>query len=190
MGTLQTLETKTASVNHIAQLWSRYAVNRKKFWHTAPIKSGERLSLSVVNNKVKTRVSNSLYWLFALCVFAFGIYLTEIQYMNTEWFTRAGCLVVVLGVWSSLGVIIQERIIIRQSQWRRNRALSKFKLKHAKEKDQSLIDSEKTAINEEHDKHVAQAIDHLRLSIGALEVSLLVSGTLVWGFGDLLFRLY
>lgn len=96
---------------------------------------------------------------------------------------------VVLGVWSSLGVIIQERIILRQSQWRRNRALNKFKLKHAKEKDQTIIDSEKVVINEEHDKHVAKAIDHLRLSIGALEVSLLVSGTFVWGFGDLIFKL-
>jgi uncharacterized membrane protein YcjF (UPF0283 family) len=145
--------------------------------------------LSVVNNQVRTRISNSVYWLIAISILAFGVYLTKIQYLETEWFTRAGCLVVVLGVWSSLGVIIQERIILRQSQWRRNRALNKFKLKHAKEKDQTIIDSEKVVINEEHDKHVAKAIDHLRLSIGALEVSLLVSGTFVWGFGDLIFKL-
>lgn len=145
--------------------------------------------MSVVNNQVKTRISNSLYWLLALCVLALGVYLTEIQYLNTEWFTRAGCLVVVIGVWSSLGVIIQEQIIVRQSQWRRNRALNKFKLKYAKEKDQAVIDAERSAIQQEHDKHVAQAINHLRLSIGALEVSLLVSGTLVWGFGDLIFKL-
>jgi uncharacterized membrane protein YcjF (UPF0283 family) len=145
--------------------------------------------LSVVNNQVRTRISNSVYWLIAISILAFGVYLTKIQYLETEWFTRAGCLVVVLGVWSSLGVIIQERIILRQSQGRRNRALNKFKLKHAKEKDQTIIDSEKVVINEEHDKHVAKAIDHLRLSIGALEVSLLVSGTFVWGFGDLIFKL-
>lgn len=145
--------------------------------------------MSVENKQVKTRVSNSLYWLLALCVLASGFYLTKIQYLNSEWFTRAGCLVVIIGVWASLGVIIQERIIVRQSVWRRNRALNKFKLKYAKEKDQAIIDAEKSAINLEHDKQLSKAIEHLRLSIGALEVSLLVSGTFIWGFGDLIFKL-
>lgn len=118
-----------------------------------------------------------------------GFYLTQIHYLAEEWFTRAGCLVVILGVWSSLGVIVQERLIVRQSQWRRNRALNKFKLKHAQVKDKAQLEQERNAINSEFDKQVTRAVDHLKLSIGAREVSLLISGTLIWGFGDLLFRL-
>ncbi|PKG98384.1 hypothetical protein CXF95_14730 [Paraglaciecola sp. MB-3u-78] len=52
----------------------------------------------------------------------------------------------------------------------------------------SLGETEISEINSNHDKELAEHLQHLRMSIGALEVSLLISGTLVWGFGDILLK--
>jgi hypothetical protein len=43
-------------------------------------------------------------------------------------------------------------------------------------------------VNADHDQRLHLAIQDLRLSVGVLEMSLLISGTLVWGFGDLIVR--
>lgn len=136
---------------------------------------------------VKTRSNNAFYWLIAIAMFGCGVYLTQISYLNAEWFTRSGCLVVMLGIWSSLGAIIHEHLVIRQSEWQRRKALNKSKFRLLKEKNSLPMGaSEIDEINTVHDKELANAIHHLRLSIGVLEVSLLVTGTFVWGFGDLL----
>tara|TARA_R110002111_G_scaffold145526_1_gene212017 strand:- start:1346 stop:1810 length:465 start_codon:yes stop_codon:yes gene_type:complete len=137
--------------------------------------------------KVTTRSNNLFYWLIAVSFFSIGVYLTKIGYLNTEWFTRSGCVVVMLGIWSSLGAIIHEHLVIRRSGWKRNQALKKSRFRLLKEKSHTQIgESEFNEINDTHDKELTNAIHHLRLSIGVLEVSLLVSGTFVWGFGDLL----
>lgn len=138
---------------------------------------------------IKTRSSNIVYWLIALTFFYLGVYLTEINYLNIEWFTRSGCLVVVLGIWASLGAIIHENIVIRRASWKRNKALKKSKFRLLKEKNNlDLGAAEIDEINTAHDKELAEAIHHLRLSVGVLEVSLLVSGTFIWGFGDIILQ--
>ena len=53
-------------------------------------------------------------------------------------------------------------------------------------KDADQTEKELTEINEAFDNQMEEATQNLRLSIGALEVSLLLSGTFLWGFGDLL----
>ena len=143
--------------------------------------------MSVSNVNIKTRWGNLTYWLIALAFFYLGMHLSIIGYLNTEWFTRSGCIVVILGIWSSLGAIIHEQVIVRRANWKRNRELNKSKKRLFKENnDPTLSATVIDKINTASDKELAEAIHHVRLSIGALEVSLLISGTFVWGFGDIL----
>ena len=138
----------------------------------------------------KTRLSNTLYWILAILCFYLGYYLTQINYMNFEWFTRSGCMVIILGGWASLGVILKEKVIVQKHTWRRNQALAKSKFKILKGRHHhTLNQAEIDEINRTHDTELADQLQHLRMSIGALEVSLLISGTLVWGFGDIFLSL-
>lgn len=43
-------------------------------------------------------------------------------------------------------------------------------------------------INQSFDNQMSDAAQSIRLSIGVLEVSLLMTGTFLWGFGDILVR--
>lgn len=124
-----------------------------------------------------------MYWFLALVCFALGLYLSKIDWLHTEWFSRSGCLVVVLGVWSSIGVVFHEKLISRRANWIRNKELRQLKAKALEDSEIALgIDQ----VNADHDQRLNLAIQNLRMSIGVLEMSLLISGTLVWGFGDLI----
>tara|TARA_R110000751_G_scaffold307911_2_gene435246 strand:- start:57243 stop:57680 length:438 start_codon:yes stop_codon:yes gene_type:complete len=139
--------------------------------------------LSVTNISKKNHFGSFVYWFLAIVCFALGLYLSKITWLHTEWFSRSGCLVVVLGVWSSIGVVFHEKLISRRANWIRNKELRQLKAKFLDEADMTLgIDQ----LNADHDQRLNLAIQDLRLSIGVLEMSLLISGTLVWGFGDLL----
>jgi hypothetical protein len=52
--------------------------------------------------------------------------------------------------------------------------------------DADQTEKELSEINEAFDNQMEEATQNLRLSIGVLEVSLLLTGTFLWGFGDLL----
>ncbi|MFT4992997.1 MAG: uncharacterized membrane protein YcjF (UPF0283 family) [Paraglaciecola sp.] len=129
------------------------------------------------------------YWLGAIFIIALGVYLTRTDFMQTEWLTRAGCLVVMLGVWSGIGGVFQERLLHRRSKWRRRKALAAAKGRLHKEKaPPEELEKKLTAINESFDNQMADAAHILRLSVGVLEVSLLMTGTFLWGFGDFILR--
>ncbi|MFB1000538.1 MAG: hypothetical protein QMC13_09990, partial [Colwellia sp.] len=51
-------------------------------------------------------------WLLSLTLIFIGCYLSEIRFLQLEWLTRSGCLIVLIGVWSSIGAIIAERVLI------------------------------------------------------------------------------
>ena len=72
-----------------------------------------------------------LNWLLAILLMVSGLYLSVIEFAGIEWLSRSGCLIVVLGVWSSLGGIIQERLLISRLnfQHRINIARTKRKLR-------------------------------------------------------------
>ena len=107
--------------------------------------------------------------------------------MNSEWLTRAGCVVVMLGIWSGVGGILQERLLVSRTKRRRRNAITAARARLSEEmKDADQTEKELTEINEAFDNQMEEATQNLRLSIGALEVSLLLSGTFLWGFGDLL----
>ncbi len=129
----------------------------------------------------------TILWLAALLVIMLGLYLSHIQFMMNEWLSRAGCLVVILGIWSSLGSIIQERVLMSRLQLRRRSALARAKRRHrANKMEQEAIDKELVDIESTFQEQMVKLEQELKFSMGVLEVSLLITGTFLWGFGDLI----
>ena len=129
-------------------------------------------------------------WVLSITLIAIGYYLSEIRFLELEWLTRSGCLIVLLGVWSSIGAIIAERILISKLNIQHRIVLSRSKIKLRKMKaPQDYIDKEIDTIEDDFDDRVEVIKDNVRYQLGILEVSLLMTGTFIWGFGDLLFKI-
>jgi hypothetical protein len=129
-------------------------------------------------------------WLLSIALIAIGYYLSEIRFLELEWLTRSGCLIVLLGVWSSIGAIIAERVLISKLNIQHRIVLSRSKIKLRKMKaPQDYIDKEIDTIEDDFDDRVEVIKDNVRYQLGILEVSLLMTGTFIWGFGDLLFKI-
>ncbi len=129
----------------------------------------------------------SVYWTIAIALIVLGAYLSMIRFMDGEWLTRAGCLVVMLGIWCSVGGIFQERLMINRIEWRRRYAMVRTRARLAEQQvegEQAEQALEET--DEIFDKLLAETKQKLRLTVGILEVSLLLTGTFLWGFGDLI----
>lgn len=137
--------------------------------------------------KQTSRHYRFLFGLLSLLLIGAGAYLSRIRYLDTEWLSRAGCLVVVLGIWSGLGGIIQEKIIT--SRLRVRHRMAELRLRRTLRRggaDAERIAQELEALDADSQAQIAALSEHLRLSVGIQEVTLLVIGTLLWGFGDLL----
>ena len=107
--------------------------------------------------------------------------------MGHEWLTRAGCLVVMLGIWSALGGIVEERLLNTRIQHNQRNAIVRAKAELLESNaDTGAIEKELARINEMFEAQRSHAAGKLRMSVGFQEVSLLLTGTFVWGFGDLL----
>ena len=128
-------------------------------------------------------------WVIAAGFISAGVYLTQIQFLGLEWLTRSGCLITLLGIWSSIGAIMQERIVMGRLNVQHRIALSKVKLKLRKvNAPKEYIDKEVASIEDQFDTEVSDAREQFRLQLGLVEVSLLMAGTFIWGFGDMLFK--
>tara|TARA_R110000744_G_scaffold304543_3_gene413045 strand:+ start:279 stop:755 length:477 start_codon:yes stop_codon:yes gene_type:complete len=129
-------------------------------------------------------------WLLAILIAALGIYLSIIQFAGLEWLSRSGCLIAVLGVWSGLGGIIQERLLIGRLNFHHRITLARAKRKLRKLKvSTENIENEIQIIEDDFEEKAEKILQAVRLQLGILEVSLLITGTLLWGFGDLFFIL-
>jgi hypothetical protein len=72
-------------------------------------------------------------------------------------------------------------------RWRRRNAIMQARVRLEEEQgDPERIDKELREIDDAFEKQFSELTHRLRLSLGALEVSLLMTGTFLWGFGDLL----
>lgn len=130
-------------------------------------------------------------WLMALLLIVIGVYLTKVGFLGIEWLSRSGCLIVLLGVWSGLGGIIQERLILGKLNVRHKISLAHLKRRLRKSKASAEhIEKEVQTIEDEFEDKIAVLMQTVRLQLGILEVSLLMTGTLLWGFGDLFFLTY
>ncbi len=134
----------------------------------------------------RTWSSRILFWSVSLAVIVLGIYLSKIRFLDAEWLSRAGCVVVMLGIWSGIGAIMQERLLGTRIRWQRRNAKTKARARLV-ERDASNdeIEEELRAVDESFEKKYSDSSHELRLSLGMLGISLLFSGTFLWGFGDL-----
>jgi hypothetical protein len=129
-------------------------------------------------------------WLLSVTLIITGYYLSEIRFLQLEWLTRSGCLIVLLGVWSSIGAIIAERVLISKLNIQHRIVLSRVKIKLRKvNAPKEYIEKEIDTIEDAFDDRVDVIKDNVRYQLGVLEVSLLMTGTFIWGFGDLLFKI-
>jgi uncharacterized membrane protein YcjF (UPF0283 family) len=143
-----------------------------------------------VETGVIRKVQHVSIWLISILVIALGVYLTMIEFCNIEWLTRSGCIVVMLGIWSGMGGIIEEGLLSSRLDVQRRIALSRAKLKLRKiAAPDEYVEKELESIESEHERKVEELRNKFRLQLGILEVSLLMTGTFIWGFGDLLFKL-
>jgi cell division protein FtsB len=129
-------------------------------------------------------------WLLSLTLIFIGYYLSEIRFLQLEWLTRSGCLIVLLGFWSSIGAIIAERVLVSKLNIQHRIVLSRAKIKLRKmNAPKDYIEKEIATIEDDFDDRIDVIKDNVRYQLGILEVSLLMTGTFIWGFGDLLFRI-
>lgn len=147
-----------------------------------------------IEEKKLTKLSKGypwITWLMALLLIVIGVYLTKVGFLGIEWLSRSGCLIVLLGVWSGLGGIIQERLILGKLNVRHKISLAHLKRRLRKSKASAEhIEKEVQTIEDEFEDKIAVLMQTVRLQLGILEVSLLMTGTLLWGFGDLFFLTY
>ncbi len=123
----------------------------------------------------------------SVAVVSLGVYLSHIRFLDNEWVSRAGCLVVAIGIWSGLGGIIREKVITGRLRVRhRMAALRLRRTLRRGGADEARIAAEMDGLNDDAEAQIKAVSDQLRLSVGMLEVALLITGTLLWGFGDLL----
>jgi uncharacterized membrane protein YcjF (UPF0283 family) len=128
-------------------------------------------------------------WLLSLTLISMGYYLSKTQFLGLEWLSRSGCLIVIIGVWSSIGAIIAERVLISKLNIQHRLVLSRAKIKLRKiNVPTEYIDKEIATIEDDFDDKIDVVKDNVRYQLGILEVSLLITGTFIWGFGDLLFK--
>lgn len=131
-----------------------------------------------------------MIWLLSLAFLFMGYYLSKVHFLGGEWLTRSGCLIVLLGVWSSIGAIIAERVMIKKLKIHHRITLSRAKIKLRKVKaSDEYINQEIDTIKASLDEKIEVIKDNVRYQLGILEVSLLMTGTFIWGFGDLFFTL-
>ncbi len=135
---------------------------------------------------MRSTLYQSSLWIIALGLILAGVYLSRINFMQTEWLSRAGCLIVMLGITSSLGVVVQERIIRAKIKRELRNTLTVTVASLAEQgKSEEEINQEVAEINSAFGRQLEELTHKMKLSLGILEVSLLITGTFIWGFGDL-----
>jgi hypothetical protein len=163
-------------------------LNKKQVFMS--IESSENGTSVLVTGSTIPKRHRLIHGLVALLLIVLGVYLSIIQFAGLEWLTRTGCLIVVLGVWSGLGGIIQERLLIGRLNFQHRVALARGKRKLRKlNVSTDYIEKEIQSIEDDFEDKTDKILHAVRLQLGILEVSLLITGTLLWGFGDLFFKL-
>ncbi|NNE38082.1 MAG: hypothetical protein HKN08_07230, partial [Gammaproteobacteria bacterium] len=100
-----------------------------------------------------SRYQNLVVWLIAIAIIAGGGYLTNIAFLGHEWLSRAGCLIVILGIWSGLGGLIQEQILLGRLRWRRRNAIVRVRAElESKDTEPADIDRELDAVEDSFEK--------------------------------------
>jgi uncharacterized membrane protein YcjF (UPF0283 family) len=125
-----------------------------------------------------------LVWLLAVMVLAGGVLLSLLKVGDSDWLARSGCVVVMLGIWSGLGGLVRETILKKQLTIRQRRGQRRLQIKYRD--DPETLAMELETLNKRCAELTIKHHSKLHLSVGVQEAVLLLLGTFVWGFGDLI----
>jgi hypothetical protein len=130
------------------------------------------------------RIPVAVTLLISVGIVAVGVVLTGLEFRSTTWIDRAGSLVVLVGVISSLGSFfveagIRHRLTIQHR-------LTRIRVRRFYRNDQEARDHALQDLEQRFESKFDEARDNARLRFGLLEVMLITAGTLLWGFGDLI----
>jgi len=125
----------------------------------------------------------AMWWLAALILLT-GAAVPVLGLGSSQWFARSGCMVVMLGIWSGLGGVIWGKILDKRLAIRQHHSRRRLQSKYRYEPD--VLDEELAHLDKRFAELVEKHHKRLQLSIGVQEATLLLLGTFVWGFGDLI----
>ena len=123
-------------------------------------------------------------WWLAVVILIGGAAIPVLNVSDSSWFSRAGCLVVMLGIWSGLGGLIRQKILNKRIAMRNRSAERRLRRKYRY--DQATLDVELIQLEKRFAELTDKHHTKLQLSVGVQEATLLILGTFVWGFGDLI----
>lgn len=130
-----------------------------------------------------TRLNAGILWGFALLFLIIGLLLSKQDVLDNLWLSRAGCLIAMLGIWSSIGGLIQQKILLESISFRRQLLIAAAWRRHWA--DDQAREEKIATINKLLDERKEKVEHRTEMSVGILEASLLLTGTFFWGFGDL-----
>ena len=132
----------------------------------------------------RTAIHGIILWIVAIAAIITGYYLSTIRFLDQDWLSRAGCLIVVLGIWSGFGGLIEEKILHRGLRIRKFMAMRRVRMAFGADTEE--MEKQIQQIQDKFSERLEELRHKLGISVGAIEASLLITGTLLWGFGDLL----
>lgn len=132
----------------------------------------------------RTALHGIILWLIAIALITTGYHLSVESYLDQDWLSRAGSVVVVLGIWSGLGGVIEAKLLHRAYIIKKR--LAERRVQQAFGADEEMREKELQRVQQAHDERLAHLQNQLGVSFGVIEASLLIIGTLLWGFGDLI----
>lgn len=132
----------------------------------------------------RTALHGIILWLIAIALITTGYHLSVESYLDQDWLSRAGSVVVVLGIWSGLGGVIEAKLLHRAYIFKKR--LAERRVQQAFGADEEMREKELQRVQQAHDERLAHLQNQLGVSFGVIEASLLIIGTLLWGFGDLI----
>ncbi len=125
-----------------------------------------------------------LVWSLTLILLSCGAYFSLQPEYDPLWLTRAGCTVVMLGIISSISVMLETKLLNRTHNLQKRIAKLNILRKYpgpAQHANQLVLEMEA-----EKDLQLAKRSERLQFNFTLLEASLLLIGTFSWGFGDLI----
>lgn len=129
-------------------------------------------------------------FVLTLLILGLGYYFSLIQLLDTEWFSRSGSVVVVLGIISGFSGIIEERVLMgRLSIRKRLEILQKKRKLRLLKATPDYVQEELDDIEEKYLILIKESMHSIKFNAGISEGILLILGTLTWGFGDIVLTL-
>ena len=127
-------------------------------------------------------------FVLTLLILGLGYYFSLIQLLDTEWFSRSGSVVVVIGIISGFSGIIEERVLMsRLSIRKRLEILQKKRKLRLLKATPDYVQEELDDIEEKYLILIKESMHSIKFNAGISEGILLILGTLTWGFGDIAF---